>query len=305
MSREIPFRHRLALVGAVALSLTLAACGASSATKTAPKVRPHGEVVVLYAGSLVDVMENSLGPAFHAATGYTMQGISAGSTALAQQIKGRLRQGDVFISASPSVNALLEGKANGDWVSWYASFAQAPLVIGYSPKSSFANALRTRPWYSVMEEKGFRLGRTDPKLDPKGSLTVSAVEAAQTFYHQPGLAQRVLGSAENPAQVFPEQDLVGRLQTGQLDAGFFYSNEAVQANIPTIALPSGLHFAADFTVTVLRGAPHAAAANAFVRFLLGSKGLSLLRADGLKIVPFQLSGSPNAVPKVLRGTLGR
>lgn len=98
---------------------------------------------------------------------------------------------------------------------------------------------------------------------------------------------------------------MGRLQTGQLDAGFFYSNEAAQAKIPTIALPSGLHFAAAFTITVLRGAPHPAAAQSFVRFLLGATGQRLLRADGLQIVPFQVSGRREQIPSGLRHVLGR
>ena len=85
---------------------------------------------MLYAGSLVNVMEKEIGPAFNSKTGFTFQGFSAGSTALAAQIKGKVRQGDVFISASPSVNDSLMGPGNGNWVSWYATFATSPLVIG-------------------------------------------------------------------------------------------------------------------------------------------------------------------------------
>jgi molybdate/tungstate transport system substrate-binding protein len=274
------------------LAFGLGGCGTGTAPQSAA---PHtGSVDVLYAGSLVDVMENAVGPAFHKATGYTLEGIAAGSTELAAEIKGKLRQGDVFISAAPAVNRTLEGPKNSNWVSWYLTFAQAPLVIGYNPGGRFASALKTKPWWEVMQEPGFRLGRTDPKLDPKGLLTLQAVAAAATYYHQPDLAQHVLGSAENPAQVFPEEDLVGRLQTGQLDAGFFYSNEAVQAHIPIIRLPKALHFAATFTVTILRRAPHAAAAKAFVGFLLSAQGQSLLRQDGLTVVPYAVSGSAPA-----------
>jgi molybdate/tungstate transport system substrate-binding protein len=83
-------------------------------------------------------MEHSLGPKFEQASGDTFQGFSAGSSALASQIKGKVRQGDVFISASPSVNNDLQGPANGNWVPWYVKFASAPLVIGYNPNSKFA-----------------------------------------------------------------------------------------------------------------------------------------------------------------------
>ena len=160
-----------------------------------------GTVNVLYAGSLVNLMEHSIGPAFDKATGDTFQGFAGGSGLLANQIKGKLRHGDVFISAVPKVNAALMGSANGDWVSWYVGFAQSPLVIGYNPSSKFAADFRSKPWYQVLAEPGIRIGRTDPKLDPKGALTLELMKQAETTYKMPDLSQQVLGEPENPAQV--------------------------------------------------------------------------------------------------------
>ena len=76
-------------------------------------------VNVLYAGSLVNLMERSVGPAFEKETGLHFQGYAAGSNKIANEIKGKLRRGDVFISASPKVNTSLMGAANGDHVAWY------------------------------------------------------------------------------------------------------------------------------------------------------------------------------------------
>jgi molybdate/tungstate transport system substrate-binding protein len=83
-----------------------------------------GRVIVLYAGSLVNLMEHGVGPAFDKATDNQFQGYATGSHRLANVIKGHLRQGDVFISANPKVNDSLVGAANGDWESWYITFAQ-------------------------------------------------------------------------------------------------------------------------------------------------------------------------------------
>jgi molybdate/tungstate transport system substrate-binding protein len=280
------------------MALALASCGAPSSTGKAHPAQ-RGDVDVLYAGSLVDVMENAVAPQFHKATGYTFEGVAAGSQALAHEITGHLRQGDVFISASPSVDASLMGSAGGDYLTWYVTFAKAPLVIGYNPQSRFAQQLRRGPWYVVLQQPGLRLGRTDPQLDPKGALTVDVVQKAQTYYHRPGLVQHILGTPENASQVFPEEDLVGRLQSGQLDAGFFYSNEAVQAHIPYIALPKGLEVSATFTVSVLRGAQHPKAAVAFVRFLLSPQGSAILRKDGLLVVFPTVRGQAQDLPKDL------
>ena len=78
-------------------------------------------VNVLYAGSLVNLMEHSVGPAFNKQTGLNFQGYAAGSNKIANEIKGKLRRGDVFISASPKVNTTLMGADNGDHVTWYVT----------------------------------------------------------------------------------------------------------------------------------------------------------------------------------------
>lgn len=291
------------LAGCALAFCLAAAAGCGRSGRRAPAAG-RGTVAVLYAGSLVHLMEASVAPAFDAASGYRFEGFAGGSQALANQIKSQLRRADVLISAAPSVDASLSGAAGGDWVRWYATFATAPLVIGYNPKSRFAQALRSQPWYQVMSEPGFRLGRTDPKLDPKGELTVQFVQAAAIYYHIPDLERQLLGSAENPAQVFPEEDLVGRLQAGQLDAGFFYSNEAKDAGIPTIPLPTAIDPAATFTITVPRGAPDPSGATAFVRFLLGPVGSALLRREGLAVQVPKVSGDAAAVPAALKSALG-
>jgi molybdate/tungstate transport system substrate-binding protein len=253
-------------------------------------------VNVLYAGSLVNLMEHGIGPAFDKATGDTFQGFAGGSNELASQIKGQLRRGDVFISANPKVNDGLTGAANGDWVSWYVNFAQSPLVIGYNPSSKFAADLKSKPWYEVMQETGIRIGRTDPKLDPKGALTIQLLDHAERVYKQPGLAQKILGAPDNPAQVFPEETLVGRLQSGQLDVGFFYSTETSDLKIPSISLPPEVSLSAHYTATILRNAASPAGASRFVSFLLGPQGRAVMQGHGLDIVKPSVSGDASKMP---------
>ncbi len=257
----------------------------------------HGTPVdVLYAGSLVTLMERGVGPAFDHATADRFEGVAGGSNALAMQIKGHLRRADVFVSANPKVDDLLAGPANGGLVTWYASFAQSPLVIGIAPHSRLARAFRDRPWYEVLEEPGIRIGRTDPRLDPKGRLTVQLLDDAERVYHRPGLAHAVLGTPENPAQIVPEESLVGRLQSGQIDVGFFYSTETAELHIPSVTLPDAIAPSAHYTVTVLGDAPHPAASARFVAFLLGPDGQALMRAHGLDLVRATITGRTADVP---------
>src|SRR5579862_4432782 len=86
----VPLLIMLVCVACIAMS----ACGSSGPSAS------KGTVSVAYAGSLVNLMEHKLGPAFQSATGYTYQGQGAGSTAIANQIKSHLIHPDVFISAS-------------------------------------------------------------------------------------------------------------------------------------------------------------------------------------------------------------
>lgn len=255
-----------------------------------------GDVNVLYAGSLVNLMERDVGPAFNKSTGDRFRGYAGGSVALANQIKGKLRRGDVFISADPKVNYALMGATNGDWVKWYIAFAHSPLVIGYSASSKFAADLKTKPWYQVLMEPGIKIGRTDPKLDPKGTLTLTLMKQAETFYKSSGLAAKVLGVPNNPAQVLPEEALVGQLQSGQLDLGFFYSTETADAKIPALSLPPEITPKAVYTVTILRDAPNSSGAKRFVAFLLGGDARKLLKEHGLTLQKLAVAGDANAVP---------
>ena len=295
-----------ALLGIACLGLAAAAgCSSSSSSSSSaggtatasPAAKGSGPVNVLYAGSLVDMMQNQVGPAFQKTAGYTVNGFSAGSKDLASEIKGKVHPGDVFISASPKVNASLEGAANGNWVSWYATYATSALVLGYNPHSKFASDLKSKPWYQALAEPGIRVGFTDPATDPKGELAVEAMNDAAKSKNEPALAKL----ATDKSDMFPEETLVGRLQSGQLDAGFFYTSEAVAAKIATVPL-TGEDLKATYTVTVLNNAPHPAGAQAFVSYLLGPSGQAVLKQDGFTLIsPPKVTGTgvPSAIQSVV------
>jgi molybdate/tungstate transport system substrate-binding protein len=300
MSRRTPSRRLLA-VGAALVATGCSSSGETAQKSTSPgagssagaQLTGTGDVSVLYAGSLLDLMEKTVGPAFDKATGFTFQGQGAGSNALATQISGKTVKADVFISASPAVNETLEGEKNGDWVSWYATFASSKLVIGINPKSSFAADLRSKPWYDVVGESGFRLGSTDALTDPKGKLSVTALDSAAKSENKPELA--TIAKSYNNVQ--PEESLVARLQAGQLDAAFFYASEAKAAGLETIPL-TGQDLKATYTVTEVNRAPNSTGAEAFIQYLLGSKGRADMKEFGYDLTtPATVTGT--GVPKTL------
>lgn len=301
LTKSVSSRIAAAAAIAAGASAALALAGGATAAKGTPSARAAGKgsVSVLYAGSLEDFMEKDLGPGFKKATGFGFEGFGGGSNELAAQIKGSVRQGDVFVSASPSADGELEGTKNGSWVSWYSTFATSPLELGYNPHTSFGKELaKGVPWYKVIAQKGILVGRTEPKLDPKGKLTVEAIDAAAGKLHDSALTKALKGFP-----VFPETALVGRLQSGQLDAGFFYAIEATAAKFPTVALTPVDKYA-EYTVSILKGESDASGSEAFVRYLLSTQRADSLKKNGLVAIKPKFHGNSSSVPKGLRSVVG-
>jgi molybdate/tungstate transport system substrate-binding protein len=285
----------------VAIALAVGPPATSAAgSPTPPAVAAGGGTVsALFAGSLVNYMEHDFGPSFAKASGYGYRGFGGGSTEVAAQIKGGVREGDVFISAAAAADNLLKGSANGNWVSWYTTFAASPLMLAYNPNSPFGKQLaKGKPWYEVLSEPGILVGRTDPKLDPKGILTVEAVTNAA---HK--LKDQSLLTALGGFPVYPETALVGRLQSGQLDAGFFYAVEASSAKLSTVSL-APVYKVADYTLTILNKAPNPSGAAAFVRYLLNAQRGYTLKKNGLTALKPTFSGTVASVPNSLRKIVG-
>jgi molybdate/tungstate transport system substrate-binding protein len=297
--RRIGRAAALAATAAIAVAGGLVAVASSAAAPAASTASSKEKVSAIFAGSLVDIMEKSLGPEFTAATGYPFEGFGGGSNEDAAAIKGKVRQADVFVSASSSADKELEGAANGSWVSWYSTFTSSNLVLGYDPKTKFGKQLAAgKPWYKVLTEPGILVGRTEPKADPKGKLTVEAVDAAAKKLHDPALAR-----ALNRFGIFEETSMLARLQAGQIDAGFFYVVEAKTAHVPTVPLRP-IYKYADYTVTLLNNAENEAGSEALVSFFLSPKRKAVEKEYGLTPIKPELSGDASAVPASLRSIVG-
>jgi molybdate/tungstate transport system substrate-binding protein len=190
------------------------------------------------------------------------------------------------------------GSANGDWVTYYISFASANVVLGYNANSKFAADIRSKPWYEAITEPGLKLGFTDPATDPKGKLVAKALSDTAKSMNLPALT-----AIENDkSDVYPEETLVARLQSGQLDAAFFYTAEAVPAKIPTVPLTGVTDLKATYTISTLKGAPNEAGADAFVAYMLGASAQTVLKEDGFDLIsPPKVTGTgvPSSVQSAL------
>jgi molybdate/tungstate transport system substrate-binding protein len=273
-------------------SLRIAALSAAMLiTFSAAQAQGAGTVSVLYAGSLVTTMEGPVKSAL-AAAGTDFQGQGAGSKMLANLIASGVKNPDVFISVDPKLVLGLGAK-----VSSATTFASTSLGIGWSDSSKqaplFADvAAGKKTVLQALQTPGLAIGRTDPKLDPKGVYTVEAVTALAGAAGE----KSILGADENDAQIFPEEDLLARIDTGQADVGFFYKTEAVARGLHFVALPGAAAMSGKitYTIAVMKNAPHPDQAAAFTQFILTGAGKEILQKAGVEYLaaPRVIVGAP-------------
>ena len=98
------------------------------------------DVSVMYAGSLVKIMEQVVAPSFHNQTGYNFIGEGKGSVQISNMILDGFRTPDVFISADTlPIEKIINH--NPPLAQWLVKFASAELVIAYNPNSPFTTDL--------------------------------------------------------------------------------------------------------------------------------------------------------------------
>lgn len=234
----------------LALSLVASACSGTAGRRAGGS---GGTASLAAAGSLEGVVQSRLQPAFEHSTGDHLVAKFAGSTALAQMIKdGEVSPGDFLSVGDTAIRALWPRRAR-----YSLTIATDPLVVAYSPKSRYASELDSirlhkRPLadlFHIFESPGFRLGRTDPNLDPQGGYFILMIELAARLYHLPaGTALRILGvTKSSPAgssgQIVDEDALATDIASGTFDAGSEFLTEARQYHLRYIKLPAALDFA--------------------------------------------------------------
>lgn len=336
------FRKKIivTLVG-VAVSISLVGCGNSetgpsnSKNSTSSNVSDQGAkdgsgADVAYAGSLQLTNDNYIQPAFTKATGLSYKGFGEGANAVANLIKSNQITPNVFESIGiPPLKTVGEEKAD-----WAVGFASSPLVVAYSKQSPYASQLEQiadgkKPisdLFTLMEKPNFHLGRTDPNADPQGQYFVMMLRLAEKELNLPnGTANKILGSLENSKQVYPETDILSRLQSGQMDASSAYLPEAIQKGLPYIKLPDTINMGTqsdakiyatqslklsngekvtgapvEVYVAPIKGTPNQAAGSAFIKFVLSKQGLQIYRKMGYTITPFEIWGNKSNIPQSIQ-----
>ncbi len=261
---HLPLRLRRLLGAGSAVLLCLAACGADEEDPSSDSsVGSSGEVTVSAAASLTEAF-TQLGKDFEDANpGADVQFNFEGSSTLAQQIN----QGapvDVFAAAD---QAQMQVVVEADRV------AGAPTIF-------VANKLQ------IVVPKGNPAQVDDLAAfgEPELAIAFCAEEvpcgaAAQEAFELAGLS---------PAPDTLEQDVkavLTKVGLGEADAGLVYVSDVISAggNVEGIDFPEANRAINHYPIAVLQDAPNAAAAEAFVDYVLSDQGSSVLKEFGFII----------------------
>lgn len=271
-----------------------------------------GPLVVFNAGSLAQPFRELLAGFRRLHPGVVPLQESSGSLEAARKLTELGKIPDVLgVADYRVIEALLVPR----YADGYRVFAANAMVLAYTDRSTGAAEINGSNWWRILLRPGVRWGQSDPRLDPNGYRSLMVFQLAERHYREAGLAAR-LRSALMPRFMRPaEAQLVGLLQAGELDYAWSYETLARAAGLRWVRLPAAIDLsdparAAEYAhaevalppsrpgatdsirfrgepivyaLTVPKGAPHRAVAEAFVAYVLSEAGKKVLREAGFVV----------------------
>ena len=305
--------HRLLALASFALVI-----GVSPRASTAAPIRPAstardstGPLLIMNAASVTRPLRAVL-DSFSAHTGVRYALEPGASLEIARRVTELGQHPDVIVLADPEVFPTL---LMPRFTAWYALFGRNRMVLAYTDRSAGAGEITAENWRRVILRPGVEIGRADPNTDPSGYRTLLTFQLAERFYREPGLARRLLEAATERNVRPREAEQVALLQTHQLDYIWTYENLAENDGLRFVKLPDAIDLGnpADsanyalvstrvvgkhpgdtiavrgapilFAVSAGTHAPHAVAAQRFIRFLLSPAGQAILHAQHFDALP--------------------
>jgi molybdate/tungstate transport system substrate-binding protein len=238
---------------------------ASGCMTTGP--REKTPIRVLAAGSLLLPLEG-VETQFEAGNpGVDVQIEGHGSIQVIRQVTDLHRPVDVVLVADESLipDMMYQPMEGGmrNYTDGYTPFATNAMVIAYTNRSRYADEINRENWREVLARPDVRTGFSNPMLDAAGYRALLVALLAETYYHDPGLFDRLIGSHFNPPLVLDIENgtrlvtlppvlrpsdnrvavrdgsiyLMSLLSAGGIDYAFEYRSVAEGQNLSFIPLP--------------------------------------------------------------------
>jgi molybdate/tungstate transport system substrate-binding protein len=260
--------------------------------------------------------------------GVTIQAQFGGSVKMAKQITELHQPADLLAVADYNVipqQLYAHGAAAPGLANWYVGFVSNAITFVYTDTSKGASRIDSSNWYRILAEPGVQIGRSNPDTDPSGYQTLQMLQLAEKYYHQPGLAQAILKNAPEKNIRDTETELIGALESGQIDYLAIYRSDAMQHHFKFLQLPAGIDLSDAsrageyatvsvrtrngelparpiiYAVTVPLNAPHPEEAKRWVQFLLSAQGQALMQSNGFVVLKPPIASGLSEVPGELKG----
>jgi molybdate/tungstate transport system substrate-binding protein len=311
--------------------LLLALLGAPLATAASQdsKSNPSGSEVTLtqYGAGTLAVPFKAINALFEQAhPKIKVQAQFGGSVKMAKQITALHQPADVLAVADYNViPQQLYGKGGEKaYANWYVGFASNAITFVYTDKSKGASKIDPGNWYQVLAEPGVEIGRSNPDTDPSGYQTLQMLELAERYYHKPGLAEAILKNAPDKNIRDTETELIGALESGQIDYLAIYRSDAMQHHFKYLQLPSQIDLSDPslateyagvsvhtkngdlqarpiiYAATVPLNAPHPQEARQWMNFLLSAQSQTTLQNSGFVVIKPPIASEFKEVPAELK-----
>jgi molybdate transport system substrate-binding protein len=282
------WRGVLLLAAVFALgALAISACGDGSdddgPTPTAPAAANatpaplSGSITVFAAASLTDAFHEIATEFKKTNPGVEINFNFQGSSALRTQLEQGARA-DVFASADTV--QMDAAKKSGVIAAGDKVFVRNSLVL-ITPKTNPANVKSV----ADLKNSGLKLVLAAPEV-PVGNyarqmLTRADSDPAFGAGFSDAVLKNLVSNESNVKQV------VAKVQLGEADAGIVYGSDvtpSVAGELTSIAVPASINPIAEYPIALVKGASNAKAAQAFVDFVTGSSGQSILKKWGFQTV---------------------
>jgi molybdate transport system substrate-binding protein len=240
---------------AAALVAVLALSGCASSDGAAGSSGRTGDVTltVSAAASLTEAFTD-IAAAFEAdRPGVTVRLNFAGSSSLAEQV---IAGAPVDILATASLETMATVEDNGA-VTDPVVFATNTLTIAVPPGNPAGITS-----LADLSAEDIRVARCDDQV-PCGAAALATLSAAAV--------------SVTPVTLDPDvKTVLGRVSTGEVDAGLVYATDVTTTDVDSVTIPSDVAASTDYAIAVVRASPEQETARAFIEYVRGPAGQRVL-----------------------------
>ena len=239
--------------------------------------RIQGQLTIFTAASLTEAFKEMGDNIEQANPGTKVTFNFAGSPTLRTQLAQGARA-DVFASAD---EPNMQGAQKEGTIASEPRLLVRNQLVAIVPAANPAQVIRLQD----LAKPGVKLVLTNKEV-PVGNYSRQALaKMSQDAAFGPDFATRVL--ANLVSEETNVKQVVAKVQLGEADAGIVYSSDvtpAVRGAVKVLAIPEPFNVIAQYPIAVVRDAPNAAGARAFIDYVLSPAGQAILTKHGFLAV---------------------